>query len=81
MRRGIEDTGDPLRACRRFSAIDGYARGHRDLSAAAAAALTARTGALIEMVAYAVSYGLDLDRSQTLYSAPLLIGRERLDLY
>lgn len=81
VRRGIEDTGDPQRACRRFSAIDGYARGHRDLSAAAAAALTARTGALIEMVAYAVSYGLDLDRSQTLYSEPVLIGRKRLDLY
>ena len=79
VRRGLEDPADPLRACRRFSAIDGYARGHRDISAAAAAALTARSGALIEMVAYAVSYGLD--RGQTLYSAPVLIGRERLDLY
>lgn len=79
VRRGIEDPGDPLRACRPFSAIDGYRAGHRDLSAAAAAALTARTGALIEMVAYVVSYGSD--RGQTLYSAPLLIGRERLDLY
>ncbi len=79
VRRGIEDGGDPLRACRRFSAIDGYRTDHRDLSAAAAAALTARTGTLIEMVAYAVSYGRD--RGQTLYSAPLRIGRERLDLY
>lgn len=79
VRRGIEDPGDPLRACRPFSAIDGYRAGHRDLSAAAAAALTARTGALIEMVAYVVSYGSD--GGQTLYSAPLLIGRERLDLY
>ena len=79
VRRGIEDDGDPLRACRRFSTIDGYRAGHRDLSAAAAAALTARTGALIDLVAYAVSYGRD--RGQPLYSAPLRIGRERLDLY
>ena len=79
MRRGIEDDGDPLRACRRFSTIDGYRAGHRDLSAAAAAALTARTGALIDLVAYAVSYGRD--RGQPLYSAPLQIGRVRLDLY
>ncbi len=79
VRRGIEDPADPLRACRRFSVIDGYARGHRDLSVAAAAALTARSGALIEMVAYAVSYGLD--RGQRFYSAPVEIGRKRLDLY
>lgn len=79
VRRGIEDPGDPLDACRRFSAIGGYTRGDRDLSAAAAAALTARSGALIEMVAYAVSYGLD--RGQRFYSAPVLIGRKRLDLY
>ena len=79
VRRGIEDDGDPLRACRRFSTIDGYRAGHRDLSAAAAAALTARTGALIDLVAYAVSYGRD--RGQPLYSAPLRIGSVRLDLY
>lgn len=79
VRRGIEDDGDPLRACRRFSTIDGYRAGDRDLSAAAAAALTARTGTLIDLVAYAVSYGRD--RGQPLYSAPLPIGRERLDLY
>ena len=79
VRRGIEDDGDPLRACRRFSTIDGYRAGDRDLSAAAAAALTARTGTLIDLVAYAVSYGRD--RGQPLYSAPLWIGQERLDLY
>lgn len=79
VRRGIEDADDPLRACRRFSTIDGYRTGDRDLSAAAAAALTGRTGALIDLVAYAVSYGRDLGRP--LYSAPLRIGRERLDLY
>lgn len=79
VRRGIEDDGDPLRACRRFSTIDGYRAGDRDLSAAAAAALTARTGALIDLVAYAVSYGRD--RGQPLYSAPLRIGGVRLDLY
>lgn len=79
VRRGIEDTDHPLRACRRFSTIDGYRPGDRDLSTAAAAAITARTGALIDLVAYAVSYGRD--RGLPLYSAPLRIGRERLDLY
>lgn len=79
VRRGIQDDGDPLRACRRFAEIDGYRTGHRDLSAAAAAALTGRTGTLIEIVAYAVSYGRD--RGETFYSAPLAIGREQLDLY
>lgn len=79
VRRGIEDADDPLRACRRFSTIDGYRTGDRDLSTAAAAALTGRTGALIDLVAYAVSYGRDLGRP--LYSAPLPIGRERLNLY
>lgn len=79
VRRGIEDADLPLRACRRFSTVDGYRPGDRDLSTAAAAAITARTGALIDLVAYAVSYGRD--RGLPLYSAPLRIGRERLDLY
>lgn len=79
VRRGIRDDDDSLRACRRFSTIDGYRPGDRDLSTAAAAAITARTGALIDLVAYAVSYGRD--RGLPLYSAPLWIGRERLDLY
>ena len=77
VRRGIRD--DLLRACRRFSTIDGYRTGDRDLSTDAAAAITARTGALIDLVAYAVSYGRN--RGLPLYSAPLPIGRERLDLY
>lgn len=77
VRRGIRD--DSLRACRRFSTIDGYRTGDRDLSTDAAAAITARTGALIDLVAYAVSYGRD--RGLPLYSAPLPIGREWLDLY
>lgn len=77
VRRGIRD--DSLRACRLFSTIDGYRTGDRDLSTDAAAAITARTGALIDLVAYAVSYGRD--RGLPLYSAPLRIGRERLDLY
>lgn len=80
VRRGIEDTDHPLRACRRFSTVDGYrSTGDRDLSTAAAAAITARTGALIYLVAYAVSYGRD--RGLPLYSEPEPIGRERLDLY
>lgn len=80
VRRGIEDTDHPLRACRRFSTVDGYrSTGDRDLSTAAAAAITARTGALIDLVAYAVSYGRD--RGLPLYSEPEPIGRERLDLY
>lgn len=78
VRRGIRDD-DPLRACRRFSTIDGYRTGDRDLSTDAAEAITKQTGDLIYLVAYAVSYGRD--RGLPLYSAPLRIGRERLDLY
>ena len=72
VRRGV--SGD-LDRCRWFSAIDGYEAEHQDVSVAAADAIA--DGSLVDLVVYAVSYGRD--RGQHLYSAPLLIGRLRLD--
>ena len=60
----------------RFSALEEYDGEDSDISAAAASTLA--EGGLIELVAYAVSFGRD--RGQPLYSAPLLIGRVELDL-
>ena len=60
----------------RFSAVEEYDGEDSDISDAAVDALA--EGGLIELVAYAVSYGRD--RGQRLYSAPLLIGRVELDL-
>lgn len=72
VRRGI--SGD-LGNCRRFSAIDGYDKDHRDISDAAVDAIS--DGSLIDLIVYAVSYGRD--RARDLYSVPLLVGRLRLD--
>ena len=57
--------------------MDGYRSGDTDLSPAAAAAING-SGGVIHLYAYAVSYGFD--RGQRLYSAPLRVGREVLDL-
>ena len=71
VRRGV---GDNDNECRSFSQVDGYQSEHPDISDAAVDALA--QGALIDIVVYAVSYGLD--RGQRLYSRPEWIGRERL---
>jgi len=74
VRRGVAGEFD---RCRRFSDVDGYRSGDKDISRAAADAI-AGSGGVIYLHAYAVSYGFD--RGQRLYSAPLRIGRVELEL-
>ena len=67
---------DEFGECIRFSARDRYETGDKDITNAAVDSIA--TGGLIDLVAYAVSYGRD--RGEPRYSAPLLIGRVELVL-